>query len=149
MSSIEIEPIGYVRHQVAEADVPRRRRELVSEIEILERYVPALDGIEDWSHLFVLFWMHKLEVGHRSILRARPRGRADLPELGVLASRGRQRPNPVGLAVVELLEHRGNVLSVRRLDAFDGTPVIDLKPYDNYDVVQDLRMPAWWRGLSG
>ena len=149
MSSIEIEPIGYVRHQVAEADVARRRRELVSEIEILDRYAPALDGIEDWSHLFVLFWMHKLEVGHPPILRARPRGRIDLPELGVLASRGRQRPNPIGLAVVELLERRGNVLSVRRLDAFDGTPVIDLKPYDNYDVVQDLRMPAWWRGISG
>ena len=149
MSRIEIEPIAYVRHRVADAEVSRRRRDLVSEIVVLDRFAPSLDGIEDWSHLFVLFWMHKLPSDGPSVLRARPRGRADLPELGVLAARGRQRPNPVGLAVVELLERRGNILSVRRLDAFDGTPVIDLKPYDDYDVVRDLRMPAWWRGLSG
>jgi tRNA (Thr-GGU) A37 N-methylase len=54
----------------------------------------------------------------------------------------------VGLAVAELLERHGNILVVRRLDAFDGTPVIDLKPYDSYDVVNELRTPVWWQTLT-
>jgi tRNA-Thr(GGU) m(6)t(6)A37 methyltransferase TsaA len=146
--TIQLEAIGHVRHPVPDEDVARRRRDLVSEIVILERFAPALEGIEAWSHLFVLFWMHKVAAAGPAALRARPRGRAELPELGVLAARGRQRPNPVGLAVAELLERHGNILVVRRLDAFDGTPVIDLKPYDSYDVVNELRTPVWWQTLT-
>ena len=146
--TIQLEAIGHVRHPVPDEDVACRRRDLVSEIVILERFAPALEGIEAWSHLFVLFWMHKVASAGPAPLRAHPRGRAELPELGVLASRGRQRPNPVGLAVVELLERRDNILVVRKLDAFAGTPVLDLKPYDNYDVVNELRTPAWWQALT-
>jgi tRNA (Thr-GGU) A37 N-methylase len=68
--------------------------------------------------------------------------------MGAFAVRTNLRPNPIGLTVVELLKVEGNVLEVRGLDAFDGTPVLDIKPYDPWDVVKQVRVPAWWRRLE-
>jgi tRNA-Thr(GGU) m(6)t(6)A37 methyltransferase TsaA len=138
-----MEPIGHVATATPDADVARTRRTIESDIVIDARWEDALDGIEDYSHLIVLFWMHRRAAGSQP-LRARPRGRGDLPETGVLAARGRNHPNAIGLAVVELIERAGRRLRVRRLDAYDGSPVIDIKPYDPYDVVADPRVPAWW-----
>lgn len=135
--------IGYARTAVADADVGRSRRRIESDIQVLPRYAPALDGIEAYSQLIVLFWMHRATPGGE--LRTHPRGDPALPLTGVLASRGRAHPNPIGLAVVDLLSRHGNVLRVRRLDAYDGTPIIDLKPYDHYDVFPDPRVPHWFR----
>jgi tRNA-Thr(GGU) m(6)t(6)A37 methyltransferase TsaA len=135
--------IGYARTAVADADVAGSRRHIESDLEILPRYAPALDGIEDYSQLIVLFWMHRASRGGE--LRAHPRGDPGLPLTGVLASRGRAHPNPIGLAVVDLLARRDRVLRVRRLDAYDGTPIIDIKPYDHYDVFPEPRVPDWFR----
>ena len=142
-TAITIEPIGLVHTDVAERDVPRRRRSMVSEVEIFEPYAAGLEGIEDYSHLYVLFWMHQVD---RSTFRSlvQPHG-GDGSAAGLFATRSPRRPNPVGLAVVELLERNGPRLTVRRLDAFDGTPVIDIKPYDPYDVFEDVRVPEWWK----
>ncbi len=144
---IVLNPIGFVRHGVPEADIPRLRAEMVCEIWIEDAYAEACTGLEGYSHLIVLFWMHRCDPA-RYRPRVHPRGREELPLVGVLATRGRDRPNPVGLAVVELLEYREQCLRVRRLDAYDGTPVIDIKPYDPYDVFTDLRVPDWWQRLS-
>ena len=119
------------------------RRDIIAEILVREDLAAALTGIEEWSHLIVLFWMDQL-VGKPCRLTTRPRHRADLPEVGVFCARGRERPNPIGLAVVELLKRSENVLTVKALDAFDGSPVLDIKPYDHYDAVTGLRVPAWW-----
>jgi len=62
----------------------------------------------------------------------------------VFCARGRERPNPIGLAVVELLKRNKNVLTVKALDAYDGSPILDIKPYDQYDAVTGLRVAAWW-----
>lgn len=139
--------IGRVRTQVAEADIAKSRRHIESDIEILPRYAEALRGIEEYSQLIVLFWMHRAPPG--GPLTTHPRGDPTLPLTGVLASRGRAHPNPIGLAVVDLLARRDNVLTVRRLDAYDGTPVIDIKPYDHYDVFPEPRVPAWFRARLG
>ncbi|RME35727.1 MAG: tRNA (N6-threonylcarbamoyladenosine(37)-N6)-methyltransferase TrmO [Gammaproteobacteria bacterium] len=141
-------PIGHVEHAVPDDEVPRRRRDLVCDVVLAPELAPALDGIEDYSHIFVLFWMHRL-AGGPCRLRVHPRGREDLPLTGVLATRSPHRPNPVGLAVCELLERRDYRLTVRRLDAFNGTPVIDIKPYDLYDRVERPRVPEWWLQRSG
>ena len=77
-------------------------------------------------------------------LTGHPRHRTDLPEVGVLSARGSQRPNPIGLAVVELLKREGSVLTVKALDAYHGTPVLDIKPYDSYDAISGIRVPEWW-----
>jgi tRNA (adenine37-N6)-methyltransferase len=116
---------------------------MVAEIVIYEAYAEAIAGLEGYSHLFVLFWMHRCDPArYRPMVH--PRGREDLPLTGVLSTRRRDRPNPIGLAVVEWLGRTGHCLQVRRLDAYDGTPVIDIKPYDPYDVFTDLRVPDWW-----
>jgi tRNA-Thr(GGU) m(6)t(6)A37 methyltransferase TsaA len=140
---VPLRVIGYARTEVADADVARSRRHIESDVEILPRYAAALDGIEAYSQLIVLCWMHRAEPA--GDLRSHPRGDPTLPLTGVLASRGRAHPNPIGLAVVDLVARRDNVLRVRRLDAYDGTPIIDLKPYDHYDVFPDPRVPAWFR----
>lgn len=145
---IVLRPIGVVEHEVPDEQVARKRRELIGDIVLDPALAPALEGIEGYSHLMVLFWMHRLTPTGRA-LQVHPRGREDLPRVGVLATRGREHPNPIGLAVVELLSRSGNRLRVRRLDAWNGTPVLDIKPMDRYDLPETLRVPAWWEALGG
>jgi tRNA-Thr(GGU) m(6)t(6)A37 methyltransferase TsaA len=71
-----------------------------------------------------------------------------MPLLGVFATRTPYRPNPIGLTLVELLKIEANVLYVRGLDAFNGTPVLDIKPYDKWDVPENSKMPDWWMRLE-
>jgi len=143
---IRIKPIGYVHRASKKEDV--RDRSLVSRIVIRRHLVKALEGVEDFSHLFVIFYMHKVKEEERQALKTHPRGRADLPLLGVFATRTAFRPNPIGLTLVELLERKDNVLFVKDLDAFDGTPVLDLKPADSRDMAKDVRVPQWHRLLE-
>lgn len=124
------------------------RRDIVAEIVVREDLAVALTGIEEWSHLIILFWMDQL-AGKPAPLTTHPRHRADLQEVGVFCARGPERPNPIGLAVVELLKRDRNVLTVKALDAYDGTPVLDIKPYDSYDAITGLRVPQWWRIGTG
>jgi len=107
-----------------------------------------LDGVNEFSHVFVLFWLHGVSEEQRKTLKVHPRGRRDLPLLGVFATRTMLRPNPVGLTLVELVKVEGNVLTVRGLDAFDGTPVLDIKPFDSWDTVENVRVPDWWVKLE-
>ncbi len=136
-------PIGYVKTEIPDKDVSKRRAEMVSEIVIADQWQDALTDIEAYSHLFVLFWMHK-KSDNVIEQRVHPRGDKNLPLTGVFATRSGNRPNPIGLAVVELLQRKGTHITVRRLDAYDGTPILDLKPYDDYDVFQSIRVPEWW-----
>jgi tRNA (Thr-GGU) A37 N-methylase len=70
-----------------------------------------------------------------------------MPEVGVFAFRGRVRPNPIGLTVCRLLEVRGCYLKVVGLDAYPGTPILDIKPYDYYDIVENPAVPEWFLRL--
>jgi len=138
-----MESIATVRSPFTKDGVRMSRRDIIAEIVVREDLAAALTGIEEWSHLIVLFWMDQL-AGKPCRLTTRPRHRADLPEVGVFCARGRERPNPIGLAVVELLKRNKNVLTVKALDAYDGSPILDIKPYDQYDAVTGLRVAAWW-----
>lgn len=143
---IELKPIGFVKTKAVGKEV--RDRSNVSEIVLREDLAKALDGIEDFSHLFVIFWMHEISNEERRTVKVHPRGREDMPLLGVFATRTPHRPNPIGITLVELLEVEGNVLIVRGLDAFDGTPVLDIKPFDYWDMAEDARVPDWWMRLE-
>ncbi|UCE96593.1 MAG: SAM-dependent methyltransferase, partial [Candidatus Bathyarchaeota archaeon] len=72
-----------------------------------------------------------------------PRGRKDFPLMGIFATRTPNRPNPIGLTLVELLKRDVNVVWVRGLDAFDGSPVLDIKPFDNWDTAANFKVPEW------
>ena len=143
---IELKPIGFVKTKTVGNEV--RKRSNVSKIILRQDLIEALDGIEDFSHLFVIFWMHKIPKEERTTMKVHPRGRIDMPLLGIFATRTPHRPNPIGVTLVELLEVKGNVVTIRGLDAFDGTPVLDIKPFDNWNMVENARVPEWWMRLE-
>ncbi len=138
---IALKPIGFVRTEAVGDEVKDKNR--LSQIVINSDLAEALDGIAGFSHFFVLFWLDRIPDKERTMLKVHPRGRADLPLLGIFATRSKLRPNPIGLTLVELVRVEGNVLTVRGLDAFDGTPVLDLKPYDSWDSAMEARVPEW------
>jgi len=147
----DLKPIGFVRTEAGHPE-PSGTWQARSEIVIDEDLSKATEGLGDFSHIVVLYWLHR---SHRSrlSLRVHPRGRQENPLVGLFATRSPNRPNPVGIMVVRLLECRRNVLVVEGLDAFDGTPVIDIKPYiPHSDCVKDARVPSWitnHRNLEG
>ncbi len=123
---------------------------VVSEIVLDESLAAGLDGIEAFSHVMVLFWMHRAAEAEPVRMRRRPQGREDMSELGIFAQRARHRPNPIGITTVKLLGHQGNRLSVQGLDAINGTPVLDIKPYvPAYDAAESPRVPEWMVRLMG
>lgn len=144
---IALRPIGTVRNAVTEIEHDGGDS-LVSEIIINSEYEEALEGIEQFSHLIIIFWMHQVPPTKRHLKKVHPRGRLDLPLRGVLATRTQYRPNPVGIKTVKLLERCGSVLKVMGLDALDGTPVLDIKPYiPDYDRALGARVPRWVKQL--
>ncbi len=96
-------------------------------IELHEQLADALLGIEEQTHLLVLRWMHALKVEVRDILRTHPGGDSARPLRGVFALHSPMRPNPIGVTRVELTGVESTSLAVRGLDAFDGSPIIDIK----------------------
>ncbi len=143
---IVLEPIGYVKTKALGKEV--RDKNLISKIVFREDLVESLEGIREFSHLFVLFWLHKIEDKEKEIKKVHPRGREDMPLLGIFATRTPHRPNPIGLTRVKLLAVEDNVITVQGLDAFDGTPVLDIKPFDQWDTTEDVRVPEWWLKLE-
>ena len=143
---VVINPIGYVKTEAAGDEVKNKLN--VSQIILNKDLVPALDGITGFSHVYVIFWMSQIPENKRLILKVHPRGRIDMPLLGAFATRTNLRPNPIGLTLVELLKVEGNNLTVRGLDAFDGAPVFDIKPFDSWDNADKARVPEWWIRLN-
>ena len=124
---LELHPVGVVRSPYKKrGDAPRQGRlsDKVSEIIIHEQYRPALHLIKEQKHLWVLCWFDRAD---RTVLQATPPGTTT--EKGVFAIRSPDRPNPVSLCMVDLLDINDNVLTVRGLDALDGTPVVDIKVF--------------------
>ena len=116
----------------------------VSRIVINEELEGILDGIEDFSHLLVLYWAHQTPEEARKIKKVHPMGRRENPLTGVFATCSPARPNPVLSTAVKLLAREGNVLKVQGLDAIDDSPVIDVKPYvRSYQVEDEVKVP-WW-----
>jgi len=115
-----------------------------SEIVIEEELTESLDGLEEFSHIVVVYWMHQAPTGGRPPGKVHPRGRADLPLVGLFATRAPYRPNPLGGGVAKRVARYGDLLAVTGLDAIDGTPVIDIKPYmPPIDCPPDVRVPDW------
>jgi tRNA-Thr(GGU) m(6)t(6)A37 methyltransferase TsaA len=143
MAAAVFSPIGVVRNAVKKPQMGGWES-VESRIIVRRELADALDGLEGYSHLIVLFWIHRVPEEERGAIRIHPRGDPALPLLGVFATRTQLRPNPIGLSIVPLLGRRGNVLRVRGLDAIDGTPVLDVKPYiPHYDSIPQAAIPAW------
>ncbi len=119
-----------------------------SELIIFSKWTALLDGIEDFSHILVLYWPHLVEPGRRELQKVHPMGRKDLPLQGIFATCSPARPNPVLVSAVPLLGRNGNVLNVKGLDAVDGSPIIDIKPYvQPFYKADDRKIPEWMKKI--
>ena len=117
-------------------------------IKISYKYSDALKGLDEFSHVIVIYWFHKNDTPEkRSILQVHPRGNKKNPLTGVFACRAPVRPNLIALTVCKILSINGNNIYIDKIDAFGESPVIDLKPYipriDNPK--KDIRLPDWLR----
>ncbi len=140
LKTLEITPIGFVSRISAGENV--RDRSLVAKVVLNQELTPALEGIEEWSHIYVIFWLDRVPPASQPVLLHPGSG------AGIFATRAPIHPNPIGLTLVELVKRAANVLWVRGLDAFEGTPVLDIKPYPDWEqgefqIVTDFRFPGW------
>jgi tRNA-Thr(GGU) m(6)t(6)A37 methyltransferase TsaA len=138
-----VRAIGRVRSPVRE-QVDEGWASVESTIEIEPALRPGLRGLEDFSHVVVVTFLDQAAFDAGRHLVRRPRGLASMPELGIFAQRAKDRPNPLGITVVPLVGITADGLTVRGLDAIDGTPVLDVKPYfPEFDAVEGVRVPPW------
>ncbi len=140
MNEITLRPIGFVRNSIKEPRFGNFANE-VSEIVVDEKFTEALKGIDDYSHLIIVYWMDRVK---EHVIQHQPQGNPNVPVVGIFACRCPARPNPIAITTVELLEYKGNKIKVKGLDILDGTPVIDIKPYwPQYDKVENEKVPEW------
>ncbi len=134
--SFSLHPIGQVQH--------REGRTLIV---LDEKYQPGLLGLDGWSHVQVIWWFHQNDTPQRrAILQVHPRGNKDNPLTGVFACRAPVRPNLIALTLCKIVSVEENVVEVEQIDAFDGTPVLDLKPFaPGRDAASGVRVPDWAR----
>lgn len=148
--ALGLRPIGHVENGVQPGE--RVTWEVMeSQIVIDQEWAAALEGLEEFSHIIVIFWLNRPKDEDRKVrLKIHPEAREDMPVVGLFATRTPYRPNPIGLTTVELLAREENILHVRGLDAFDGTPVLDIKPYlIRGDVKSKASVARWCHKLWG
>lgn len=138
-----VRPVGFVRSDRTDPGDSDYWGGVRSVIEMSpECGTDCLRGLEDFSHVEILFLFHQT-TEHADQATRRPRGRADLPEVGVFAGRGPRRPNRIGATICPIVEVRPARLTVTGLDAVDGTPVLDVKPVLAEFLPGQTHQPAW------
>ena len=110
-----------------------------------EKYQPGLLGLEGFSHIYMFWWFDRNDTPEkRAILQVHPMGNRDNPLTGVFVTRSPVRPNLIALTLCKAVAVKGNVIEIEKTDAFDGTPVLDIKPFiPGYDSAPDAKMPDW------
>ncbi len=142
MSEIVMRPIGFVKNEVEEKkDVAWGSN--VSVVELQENYYGGLEGLEDFSHVIILYYLDKAEYLKEKHLKRRPQNRDDMPLRGIFSQRGKDRPNKIGMTSVEIVSVTEKNLTVKGLDAIDGTAVLDIKPYYPVYDKKDASVPEW------
>lgn len=116
---------------------------------IKPEFAPALKGMEGFSHLWVFYWFHENDRPEaRATLQVHPRRDPANPLTGVFACRAPERPNLIGITACRILKVQGNLVEVEGLDARDGSPILDLKPYiPEGDAIPGATAPEWVKGL--
>lgn len=116
-------------------------------VEIDAAWAEALEGLEEFSHIWLLWWLDLRDAPPEK-LRVHPEGHPETPLVGIFGTRSPHRPNPLGLTSVELLARQGRRLRVRGLDACQGTPILDIKPYlRRGDLIPGAATPGWLEHL--
>jgi len=164
---IKLRPVGFVQNTIdkpflqsgetgiemtkrmdAVKDQVREIRQMKSTIVINPDLIDILEGIESYSHLVILYWAHEVSEKSRLVTRVHPMGRKEIPLTGLFSTCSPARPNPVLTTVVRLCGKTDNRLEVQGLDAVNGSPVIDIKPYvKEWYPQNDTRIPEWMRQI--
>ena len=110
-----------------------------------KKYQPGLLGLEGFSHIHVLWWFDQNDTPEkRAVLQVHPRGNPQNPLTGVFATRSPARPNLIALTLCKVVSIRENIVEVETIDAFPGTPVLDIKPFRaSHDTAPDAKAPEW------
>ena len=142
MEKIMLTPIGTVKNSV------KNRKDSswgddVSLIILDEQYAGGLKGLEEFSHAVILFHLDQARYEKERHLQRRPQNRDDMPLVGIFSQRGKDRPNRIGMTSVEIVSVEEGILAVKGLDAIDGTPVLDIKPYYPVYDKKDASVPEW------
>ena len=143
--AFEIDAIGHVRggrNEATDDDWGNSRARIELDT---ERYTTdALAGLEDFSHIEVIFLFDRVTSDEITTGARHPRGRKDWPKVGIFAQRGKNRPNRIGVTTCKLIGVDGHTIEVEGLDAIDGTPVLDIKPVlKGFLPRDDVHEPAW------
>jgi tRNA-Thr(GGU) m(6)t(6)A37 methyltransferase TsaA len=163
-----IKPVGFVRSEVKGPSLKANRgdieleqglhqtaieakyiRSLISELVINPELSGILDGLEDFSHALVLYWPHLLPPHGRSLIKVHPIGNKGFPLVGVFATCSPARPNPILITAVRIIGKKENILKVQGLEAVDGSPIVDIKPYTSaYYSAEDVRVSDWMHQIQ-
>jgi tRNA (adenine37-N6)-methyltransferase len=166
-TEMQITPVGIVRSDIknpmlmaGDSDLELQERmekirkyhqkvkNCVCELVISPQWVELLDGIEGFSHILVLYWPHLIDPERLKLQKVHPMGRKDLPPQGIFATCSPARPNPVLVSAVRLIQHDESTLKVKGLEAVDGSPIIDIKPYvKQYYGADNPTVPQWMKQL--
>ena len=148
---VKFRPVGVVRTKATDDRIRDEEKGIESIVEVFPEFEEALEGIDGFSHIFILGYFHKLKPEQLGPLHVKPRRLVkrgfqleELPLLGVFALDSPTRPNPIGLTLVPLVKREGRRLYVTGLDHFDGTPVLDIKPYQPDYQTENYSLPEWY-----
>jgi len=132
--TFKVQPIGYVQ-----------KTDDRTLIVLDKKYQPGLLGLDGFSHIYVFWWFDRNDTPKgRSVLQVHPRGNRENPLTGVFATRSPRRPNLIALTLCRVVAVKENMIEIEKTDAFDGTPVLDIKPYlPGYDTTEDAKVPDW------
>lgn len=154
---IVLKPIGVIKHSYSDEYVRNSLDGVEGYIEIFQEFKHGLKGLEGFSHIIILAYLHKVIEEQRKTLIVKPRGLARklslppeaLPEVGVFATDSPHRPNPIALTIARLryIDLDKGLLCVENLDLFNETPVLDLKPYTPWRRIEYIEIPQWLKNL--
>jgi tRNA-Thr(GGU) m(6)t(6)A37 methyltransferase TsaA len=141
---IELQPIGFVKNSRIEISDDFWGG-IRSEITLVDKFPnDAFKGIEEFSHLEIIFCFDKVDPAKIKFGANHPRNNTNWPNVGIFAQRGKNRPNRIGLSVVKIAEVRDNAIIVTGLDAIDGTPILDIKPViKEFLPSEEIKQPLW------
>lgn len=139
---INMEPIGVVCNDV-QGKKDTSWGEDISTIRLNEEYIGGLQGLHDFSHVTIIYYLDQAVYNREKHLKRHPQNREDMPLVGIFSQRGKDRPNRIGMTSVQIVEVSEDTLTVKGLDAIDGTPVLDIKPYYPVYDRKDATVPEW------
>ena len=142
MNEIAMTPVGKVVNEIVNRKDTSWGDD-TSSIILDKQFVSGLKGLEDFSHAIILFYLDKAQYIKEKHLQRRPQNRDDMPLVGIFSQRGKDRPNRIGMTSVEIVSVSDDTLIVKGLDAVDGTPVLDIKPYYPAYDRKEATVPEW------